>query len=86
MSSYVIVIFFLFAIHREIKMVDLNLNVLLLKVFLSLFISSFAVYFEEPSYLFTSDSISIYAMVWLLIIISYVLHWMYRKKQSNVSN
>jgi hypothetical protein len=89
MNYYVIVVmmtFFVIITHKDIKNIDLGLKALFLRVVLSLLLTSIPVYSNEPHFFSEPDKVSIYVMVWLLIIISYVLHWMYRKKQSNVSN
>lgn len=89
MNSYVLtfifIAYFFIITHKEIKKVDLDAKALLLRLFFSISLTSITVYLSFPNYFSEHNSVLIYVITWLLVLISYFWHWVYRKKCSKNS-
>lgn len=82
---FIVISYFFIITHKEIKTVAMGLENLLLRMFLSILITSFPVYFLYPDFFSEHDSLFIYIATWLLVLTSYIGHWLYRKN-IHVSN
>ena len=84
MNSYVhifiMISYFFIITQKEIKKVDLSLKSLLIRIFFSISITSITIYFLFPEYFSEHSSLLKYVVTWLLVLISYFGHWMYKKK------